>query len=165
MVAYDILYELYEKTRLFENWEQREQYNSFDEAESDFFETINKAKEFGVNHISDGGSRDVYTGGEIAGDKYVIKVARSGLRQNRNAVEIMSEIPDELKPYIASVEKWGNNYEWIIQERASGRGDTRKVGEMLAKHGFSVSDLNGENVSKSLKTGNSVLIDLGLLKK
>lgn len=158
----EILDELYEATYQFQNWNARD-YDSFDEAESDFFDTIDKARSKNITEINRGGERTVYSGGNLFGQDKVIKIARNGLDQNETAVQMFTEhIPEGAKDYVAKITKWSDGYEWIVQERAYGRGDTQKVGEKLAEYNLGVSDLNGQNVGKI--DGRSVLIDLGLLR-
>lgn len=153
------LYELYDETRKFEQWEEQDIYDSLNEAESSFFQTIDKAKQQGITPIDNGGERDVFSGGGLAGQGKVIKIARTGLEQNRRAVEAWQNIPEGAKQHVAPIHEWGEGYEWIIQSRADGRGDIEEVREALAEHGLYVPDLNGRNIGKY--EGKSVLIDLG----
>lgn len=159
----NFLYELYEATQEFQNWEISDNYDSFNEAESDFFDFIDKAKSKGMVNIGRGGDRDVYRGGSIAGSNNVVKIARESLIQNENAVEIWKELPSEAKNHVAPIHSWGDGYEWIVQSEASGRGDIEVVSKNLSEYGYYVSDMNGTNIGKY--NGNDVLIDLGQLHK
>jgi hypothetical protein len=116
-----------------------------------------------MNYIDRGGDRDVYTGGSIAGQDKVVKIARESLMQNQNSVDVWRNMPEEAKQYVAPIHDWGDGYEWIVQSKAGGRGDVVEVGEKLSEFGYYVSDLNGENVGTY--QDRTVLIDLGLLKQ
>lgn len=157
----EIIQEVYNQTRKFQNWENHNEYDDFCDAESDFYDTINRAKSKGMTQIGKGGDRDVYSGGSVAGRDNVIKVARESLIQNQNAIEVWKELPEESKEHIASLLDWSEGYEWIIQHRADGRGDIKEVSDALASYGYHVSDMNGQNVG--IYRGKSVLIDLGQL--
>lgn len=153
---------IYRKTYEYNNWKQQDKFNSFNEAEDEFFDMIEEARNNGMNLIDSGGDRDVYSGGSVVGNDNVVKIARESLIQNRNAVELWNEIPDGAKEHMASITKWSNNYKWIVQERCSGRGNIEQVTEKLAEYNLYVSDMNGNNIGK--KEDKSVLIDLGQLK-
>lgn len=155
----EFLAEMYEQTREFQEWKRRDKYENFTEAESAFFDKIDEAKSKGMNHIGRGGERDVYSGGSVAGQDNVVKIARTGLRQNENAVNMWNEIPDDAKKYVADIVEWGDGFEWLVQKRASGRGETEKVAKNLAQFSVVTPDLNGQNVGVYQDT--SVLIDLG----
>jgi hypothetical protein len=156
-----IIREVYNKTQKFQRWDNHSEYDDFSDAESDFYDTIEKARSRGMSHIGRGGERDVYSGGVVAGNNNVIKVAREGLMQNENAVEVWRNLPEDAKEHIAPILEWSDGYEWIVQRRADGRGDIEKVAEELSSYGYYVSDMNGQNVGTY--KDKSVLIDLGQL--
>lgn len=156
-----IIEEMYNQTQKFREWDSYDEYGSFSEAESDFHDTIEKAKSKGMSHIGRGGDRDVYSGGMVAGTNNVIKVARESLMQNENAVEVWKDLPEKAKEHVAPILEWSDGYEWIVQRRADGRGDIEEVAEELKSYGYYVSDMNGQNVG--VYEDRSVLIDLGQL--